>query len=194
MKRLLQLLFRFIYERRNIVFYRYDTRQGEGQVDPRVQVYASWRALPIPFRTTVAPVPWWNAMVHRMWRGQARLLCYVRDETHLDAYGWIQDWEPFRKRFGAIAEHGTMLGFYWTAPSARGQGLYGKLLAHSLVLCPKDQPIVIATSPDNRASQHGIEKAGFQSLGEWELRLWFRRFSRMRRISGPDGRNAHGLS
>jgi GNAT superfamily N-acetyltransferase len=121
-------------------------------------------------------------MRYRLRREEARLLCLSEDGLHLDAYGWIQDWRPFRRRFGALAQTGTMLGPYWTAPEARGRGLYGRLLAHSLSLCDRDRPILIGTSPENKPSQRGIEKAGFKPRGEWVLRLYLRFFSDLRRI------------
>ena len=122
-------------------------------------------------------------MMYRMRRGKARWLCCSEDGRRVDAYGWIQDWSLFRRRYGAIAARGTMLGFYWTSPAMRGRGLRGRLLAHSLAVCSKDRPIVICVSPDNPASRRGIEKAGFAPLGEWEGTTWFRCFGRLRRIS-----------
>ena len=187
MSGLSQLLVRWVYERRRYLFYGYHPRQGPGQADPQVTVYSRWRDIPRAFRRIAAAAPWRNAMYYRMWCGGVRLLCYSRDGRRLDAYGWVQDWRFFRHRFGAIAREGKMLGFYWTAQELRGQGLYGRLLAHSLLLCSKDHPIIICVSPDNLASRRGVEKAGFAPLGEWEARVFLRRFSRMRRIF--DGRH-----
>ena len=183
MKRALQFLGRCIREKRRYLFYGYQPAQGAGMVDPDVQVYSEWKAVPPHFRKIAAASPWRNAMYYRMRRGQARLLCCSKDGVRLAAYGWIQDWAPFRRRFGAIAQDGAMLGFYWTAPEVRGQGLYGRLLAHSLAVCSKERPIVICVSPDNPASRRGIEKAGFAPLGEWEGTTWFRCCGRLRRIS-----------
>ena len=183
--RIFKLLGRLIYEKRRYRFYGYDPKQGLGQEDPHVKVYAAWDEIPPHFRKVAAAHSRLNVMYYRIKRREARLLCYSEDGTRLDAYGWIQDWRPFRRRFGVLADQGTMLGFYWTAPAARGRGLYGRLLAHSLFLCRKERPILIATSPENKASQRGIEKAGFQSLGEWEGCVFFWRFSSMRRIFRP---------
>jgi GNAT superfamily N-acetyltransferase len=190
MNRLIHLLRRLVYEKRRYVFFGYDPKQGEGRADPHVRVYERWEDIPRPFRKIAVASPWTNAMFYRMKRRQARLLCCSDDGQTLQAYGWVQDWRPFRRRFGAIAAEGTMLGFYRTAPSERGRGLYGRLLAHSLLLCRKDKPILIATSPDNPASLRGIEKAGFSPLGVWEARVFFRGISRMRRVSGPGGEGA----
>ncbi|MDY0144450.1 MAG: hypothetical protein RBS84_00480 [Kiritimatiellia bacterium] len=182
MKRFVKLLGRFIYEKRRYLFYGYIPEQGEGTADPHVKVYAAWDEIPPRFRRRALGTSWMNAMYYRLRRGEARLLCYSEDGQRLDAYGWIQDWRPFRRRFGALAKHGTMLGFYWTAPEARGRGLYGRLLSHSLTVCSKDHPILIVTSPENKASQRGIDKAGFKSLGEWEGRILLRWFSQMHKI------------
>lgn len=194
MNSLAMRLGRLVYQKRRYLFYAYDSKQGPGGLDPHVKDYGSWEEIPKPFRKIATPYPWLNVMYYRMKRGKARWLSYSEDGRQLDAYGWIQDWSIFRRRYGAIADRGTMLGYYWTAPAARGRGLYGRLLAHSLALCEKDRPIVIATSPDNGASQRGIEKAGFRSLGEWEGRIFFRWFSQMRRVSGPGGETPHGIS
>ncbi len=193
MRRIAQLLRRFIYERRRYLFYTYDKKQGEGRADPYIFVYSNWGSIPVHYRKIAVASPWTNAMYYRMKQGQARLLCYSKDGQKLDAYGWIQDWRPFRRRFGAIASQGTMLGFYWTAPEARGQGLYGRLLSHSISLCSKEQPIVICASPDNKASQRGIEKAGFKPLGEWEMRLYFRWFLRMNQSPAQNEMNPDEL-
>jgi len=60
-----------------------------------------------------------------------------------------------------------MLGFYWTSPESHGQGLYGRLLAHSIAVCEQRNriPLIIMASLKNNASQRGIEKAGFAKLG-----------------------------
>ena len=187
MRRLVHLLRRFVLDRRRIGFYGWDPRQGSGAADPQVRVYERWQDIPRHFRTVAVPSPWTDAMFYRMKRGRAKLLCLSEDGRRLQAYGWVQDWSPFRRRYGAVAREGTMLGFYWTAPEERGRGLYGRLLAHSLTVCDLGRPVLIAASPQNRASRRGIEKAGFRPLGEWETLTVFRWFSRMRRVSGPGG-------
>ena len=184
MKRAIRLLRRFVHERRVCRFYAYDPRQGTGQADARIRIYSTWAELPEAVRRRVLPRFRMNAMYYRLRRGEARLLCHSADGEQVDAYGWIQDWRPFRRKFAALAREGLMLGPYWTAPEARGRGLYGRLLGQSLSVCLKDRPILIYTSPDNSASRRGIEKAGFQPRGEWQLDVWFGCISRLRRISG----------
>ncbi len=182
MKQIIRLVKKFIYERRLILFYSYDSKQGEGCIDPRIQVYEKYNDVPEYFRKTILPRPWINTMYFRMKRDGAKLLCYSEDGIRLLAYGWIQDWHPFRHRFRAIAKEGVMLGFYWTAPAARGQGLYGRLLSHSLHLCKKEKPIIIATSPKNIPSQKGIEKAGVKFLGKWDFLCCLRLRIRFKKI------------
>lgn len=183
MKHLARLLGRLVYEKRQYKFYGYQPGQGDGRTDPHIRVYETWGDIPIRFRKIAAAAPWRNVMYYRMKRGGARLMCYSEDGERLDAFGWIQDWRPFRRRFGAIAREGTMVGFYWTAPESRGRGYFSRLLAHGLALSDKKRPIIVCVGTENVASWRGVEKAGFASLGEWEGRVWFRCFSRMRRIS-----------
>ena len=169
MKWAFRLLRRFVHERRLCRFYAYDPRQGTGQADARIRIYSTWAELPEAVRRVALPRFRMNAMYYRMRRGEARLLCHSEDGKPVDAYGWIQGWRPFQRKFAALARDGLMLGPYWTAPEARGHGLYGRLLGHSLSVCLKDRPILIYTSPDNSASQRGIAKAGLQPCRGWQL-------------------------
>lgn len=183
MSGLSKLFRRLVHEKRSCLFYSYDLERGAGRADPCVKVYGAWADIPKDFRKIVVPAPWRNAMYYRLGRGEARLLCLSEDGQRLAAYGWIQDWRPFRRKFGALARSGTMLGPYWTSPEARGRGLYGRLLGHSLSLCSTKQPVLIYTSPENAASRRGIEKAGFHPLGRWDLCVWLGAFSDLRKIS-----------
>lgn len=177
------LVRRFVYESRRCLFYCYDPKQGSGCIDPNIAVYTEWADVPDAYQSVIAPRAHFNIMIIRMKRKQARLLCCSNDKQQLNAYGWVQDWKPFRRRFGKIAEQGSMLGPYWTAPKYRRQGLYSRLLTHSIALCANDYPAIIYTSPENIASQQGIRKAGFQLMGEWEAKRWLGVISRLRRIS-----------
>jgi len=53
--------------------------------------------------------------VRRQKRGQAKLLGLSDRESKFPAYGWIQSWKPFRRKFGMLADDVVMLGPYWTA-------------------------------------------------------------------------------
>jgi GNAT superfamily N-acetyltransferase len=63
-----------------------------------------------------------------------------------------------------------MLGPYRVRPESRRQGLYGRLLAHSIAVCEDRHkvPLLIFSDTWNTPSQRGIEKAGFVRLGVYE--------------------------
>jgi hypothetical protein len=180
--RLLQLAKKVLYEKQQCRFYQYDAGQGTGASNAAVAVYESYAEIPPQFRKAAVPSRYLNVMYYRLNRGAARLLCYSEDGHNLHAFGWIQSWAPFRRKFGMLAKDGVMLGPYWTAPEHRGGGVYGKLLQHSLSLCPRTKPILIYTSADNVSSQRGIVKAGFEPLGEWMIAVWLRRWVFARRL------------
>jgi len=123
-------------------------------------------------------------MYYRLKWGDAKLLCYSDDGDDLQAYGWIQSWKQFKREFRMISGDGVLLGPFWTAPSQRGKGLYGKLLQHCLFHSPATMPVFIYTSPENTSSQRGILKAGFELVGEWIISMWFRCIVCSREISG----------
>lgn len=177
-------LVRLVYERRHCVFYAYCEKQGVGEADDHIRVYVSWSEIPHSYRKIVVKSPWRNVMFYRLLMRSAKLLCYVGEDHNIKAYGWIQDWKPFRRRFHTLAENGIMLGPYWTSQESRGLGIYGLLLRHSLYLCAKDKPILIYTSSENLASRRGIEKAGFRALGEWMYRQWLVLFTSLRKVDG----------
>ena len=62
-------------------------------------------------------------MFYRLARGDAILICYSKNSKQLQAYGWIQTWEPFKHKFKAISNEGVLLGPFWTAPEYRRKGL-----------------------------------------------------------------------
>jgi len=169
-------LLKLVYEKKRCLFYRYVDGQGEGESHRSATVYSSWTDIPVRFRNAVIPFRFTNIMYFRLRRGRAKLLILAENESSVQAYGWIQSWTHFRRDFEMLALDGIMLGPYWTAPRERGKGLYGRLLSHSLHLCPKNKPILIYTSPENTASQNGILKAGFAPLGQWDIIIWFRVF------------------
>jgi hypothetical protein len=113
-------------------------------------------------------------------------MAYSEDGVTIQAYGWIQSWGPFKRRFRVFGEDGWVLGPYWTAPECRRRGLYGRLLQHSLHLLPADTTALIYASPDNTASRRGITSAGFEPLGEWVISMWLGCLVRARRIDRSD--------
>jgi GNAT superfamily N-acetyltransferase len=111
-----------------------------------------------------------SVMRLRFARGTARCLCLFED-GELCAYGWVQSWGPFRRKFGFLASDAVMLGPYFTFEAYRGKGLYRRLLLTSVRLCCErpERPILVYTWPENTASQRGIEKAGFQYIGTYQV-------------------------
>jgi hypothetical protein len=168
-------IIRFVVgERKVSLVYAYDPRrQGEGRRDPCIAEYGPDRVVPPEIQRQI-----WAAegrlsfrlMRWRLKRYGGKLLCLI-ESGQVSAYGWIQGWGLFRRRFGWLAPEARMLGFYWTAPGRRGSGLYGRLLLHSIAACEsRDRmPLLVMTSPQNVSSQKGIEKAGFIKIGTFEV-------------------------
>ena len=181
-KHFIRLLMKLIHEKRIYLFYSYNEQKGTGNADRSVRVYDSWKEIPAQFRKISVPSRFMNVMYYRLQRGDARLLCYTEDGNRLQAYGWIQSWRPFRRKFSMLAPDGIMLGPYWTAPENRGRRLYGRLLQHSLHICSREKLILIYTSPDNIASQKGIARAGFQARGKWMVSSWLCVFKNQHRL------------
>lgn len=121
------------------------------------------------FSSGIADVMRW-----RLFRGNAFLLTLETAENEVAAFGWVQNWKPFRRRFSKISTSGWMLGFYHTSPSWRRKGLYGELLQESILRAPKDESIYIYCSTTNTASANGIAKAGFRYLGDLETKSFMR--------------------
>lgn len=172
------ILKKIVCEKGEYLFYRYSSElQGDGHLCEAVNLYSRSEEIPSSFLSILFPKgTFMNPMWHRLKCGHAKLLCYTDDNCHLLAYGWVQDWSPFQRKFAMITRDGVMLGPYWTSPKYRGKNIYGKLLQASLSICSKDKPILIYTAPDNIASQHGIMKAKFQFVGGYRIKLWFRLF------------------
>ncbi len=122
-----------------------------------------------------------NPLFHRIKSKNAKLLC-IYDQKDLIAYGWIQNWKPFKRKYGWLYKNATMLGPYWTNPDYRGKGIYGRLISHSIAISDKNLPLIIYTSPQNVSSQKGIEKAGFTKIGTFRILLVLRLFQWHKKI------------
>ncbi len=184
MTRVLPILRKAVCDKDHAVFYMYGPRQGRGQADPAVSVYQTYAEIPHRFRGVLVGSRFTNIMYYRLQSGRAKVLAYSEDGVTLQAYGWIQSWAPFKRRFKVFAEDGWVLGPYWTSPDYRRRGLYGRLLRHSLYMLPADTAALIYAAPGNTTSRRGITSAGFESLGEWVISTWLGCLVRARRIDG----------
>jgi len=171
-----------VWDRRVEVAFAYSpASQGDGKTDPDIVCYDADNRPPPALAEQLFPAGKllrFNLMRHRMLGGSAKVLCIVRDGV-LIAYGWIQDWGPYRRKYRILTEDARMLGPYWVRPEMRGQGLYGRMLAHSIAVCEdrREVPPLIFAGASNKPSLRGIEKAGFVRLGTYEFTTCcFRRF------------------
>jgi len=155
------------------MIYAYDpVRQGAGKSDDEVVCCEHYDDIPAGVAAQLFASPGsvnFDLMRWRMKQGRARLV-YILQDGLLAAYGWIQDWDAFRRKYRFLAKDGTLLGPYWTRPEFRGRGIYGRLLLHSIHCCQgRKLPILIAVHPGNDPSTRGVEKAGFVKLGTYRL-------------------------
>jgi len=135
----------------------------------------------------VMPAGATDIMRWRFRSGLATLLVLRAAGGEIAAYGWVQSWKPFRRRFRKVATSGVMLGFFWTAPEHRRKGLYDYLLKRSIAAAPRAEPIFIFTDPRNAASLRAIERVGFAFL--LDLKVWrlFHVFSMSTILGRSDG-------
>lgn len=169
---------RFIYEHQHFRFYRFD--QELGREDPCIVVYRHWRSIPAELRAITLRWHWLNPMFYRLLRHRAVLLGLFDKGPQPSGYLWVQDWKLFHRRYWRVAANGRMLGFLWTAPEKRGQGVASRLLRHGATLCPANQQALMCISVGNHASQRAAERAGLTQVGEFDFRIYCRCWSRLR--------------
>ena len=196
---LLRTLCNYVVGRRlTAVFYVYCQRQqGKGREDASIRCFDAAHPPPpeiVEHLRHLGHAAGYFILRRRMKHCGARLLCLV-EEGKLHAYGWTQGWRPFKRRLDWLTNDGVVLGPYWTAPSERGRGLYGRMLAHSIAVCPdrERRPLVIFARPDNTPSLRGTEKAGFLRLGVHEVNSWFFRVANRHRVIQEDRSLAEAL-
>jgi len=161
---------RAFWRRSTELVYRYCREtQGQGVQDPNIVCYDAANLPPEHLARELFPsggLFGFNLMRRRMNRRGARALCLIEDGQVM-GWGWVQDWQPFRRKYRRLAANARMLGPYMTFPAFRGRGVYGRLLKHSITVCEdRDRvPLLIFVRPHNHSSIRGIEKAGFRKLG-----------------------------
>jgi RimJ/RimL family protein N-acetyltransferase len=182
-RRLVSLLLKLVYDKADFVFYT------TSHPDPSGQEFASQLHSYPDFNTGRAKFHeilknWWMQPLYYRFKSRKATLVTWEENDKILAYGWVQNWDPFRRKFGKIFPEAIMLGPYYTNPDQRGKGIYKKLLAYSLSCYPKDKAIAIYTSPTNISSQKGIEGSGFTKLGTFRVRLFFRWFADVEKVNG----------
>jgi GNAT superfamily N-acetyltransferase len=165
-----KLIRKLVYDKQVYTMYEYDpVTQGKGELMPDVRKYTKFSEIPKPIRKQLFPFfPLLHVMFYRLLSGQAVLHC-VHTDTEVIAFGWIQSWGPFKRRFKFLTSDGIVLGQYWTNPDYRRQGYYYRLLQHSIAVLDKQQSkrILIYHLVTNIPSQRVIVKAGFKLIGSY---------------------------
>ncbi|HPG42142.1 MAG TPA: GNAT family N-acetyltransferase [bacterium] len=165
-----KILKRTVFETKEILVFEYDRdKQGDGKIDPEVREYNEYCEMDSPLRKRLLPFPLINPLYYRFKHPDSKLMCLFK-EGDIIAWGWIQSCESLHKKNSSYFDkNGLLLGPYWTNPAYRGQGLYGRLLQHSIAVIDKNRPIVICTRTENTASITGMKKAGFRFAGSYSV-------------------------
>lgn len=166
---------RFFYSSDDYILYQQTVRKEAVQKSEEITEYSDYRLIPGFIIKKLMLYPLINPLYHRLRSNKAHLIC-INHENVLIAYGWIQSWAPFKRKFGWFTKEGTMLGPFWTDPEFRGKGYYQRLLNHCKDVPDIKFPLIIFTNPPNVSSQKGIEKAGFEKKGVYRVYLLFRYF------------------
>jgi hypothetical protein len=178
-KFLLSLIKKFFFESNTYSIYTYvhqDTPEPPNPSD--VEIFNKYSDIPYTIRENVLKYHLINPLYYRIQSGLATLLT-IMNNSELIAYGWIQKWEPFKKKFGWVANNeAIMLGPYWTNPDYRGKGYYGQLLRKSIILSKSKVCLIIYTDKSNLASRKGIEKEGFSHFGDFKIVFVLRHFTK----------------
>lgn len=112
------------------------------------------------------------ATTFRRFLDEARVGVFAYVDGRAVAHAWIT---PVAVRgetangYFRLAPGDALIHYCHVAPDMRGRGLFGatirRLTADTLAAHP-DGRVLIDTGSDNRASQRGIVKAGFEALGD----------------------------
>lgn len=176
------LIIKLLYESGNYSLYTYNGTLITNQTSSyKIMEYRNYSEIPKFITKKIFKYPFLSLLYYRLNSKNARLIC-IDTGIELIAYGWIQSWKPFKRKFGWVFKNAIMLGPYWTNEKFRGRGIYGDLLKYSLANIPSNIPVLIYTVLSNVSSQKGIEKNGFEKIGNFRICLFFRTFSIYRKI------------
>ena len=167
---------KFLFESRDYILYTFDCNKiNKHSNDDDIKTYSKYSDIPDFIKEQLFIYPLFNPLYYRIKTQQAFLIS-IHNNKNLIAYGWIQSWKPFKRKFGWVFKDALMLGPYWTDSRYRGQGYYGRLLKHSISIASKEYPLFIYTTTENISSQKGINKMGFEKKGIYKISLVFRFF------------------
>jgi hypothetical protein len=174
---------KIVFESDEYKIYSYSgSDQFSNYVDAEIKVYANYSDLPELLKKEILNNQIINSLYYRLNLKHAILLT-IHNETEIIAYGWLQTWHPFKRKFGWIYKDAMMLGPYWTNELHRGKGIYGRLIKQSIALAKPNIPLMIYTRPENISSQKGIEKMGFKEIGVYKIELILRYFCFHKKIT-----------
>lgn len=178
----IKLFFKLFYESGKYSLYTYSSTLIPNHTSLyKIAEYNNYSEIPKFISKKIFMCPYLSSLYYRIKSKNARLIS-IDNGVELIAYGWIQNWKPFKKKFGWMFKNAVMLGPYWTNEKFRGRGIYGDLLKYSLANIPSNIPVLIYTALSNITSQKGIEKNGFEKIGNFRVSLFFRTFSIYRKI------------
>ncbi|MBS4033782.1 MAG: hypothetical protein KGZ85_04905 [Ignavibacterium sp.] len=167
---------KYFFHTAEYVIYEFIPEKIVSEIDNEIRVYTNITNIPSKIFKKIIPNKYLNIMFYRLSFGQAVLLCLLYN-TNLIAYGWIQSWKSFKKKFRMIdtVKYETyMLGPFWTDSNFRGKGYYGRLIENAIIFSGENKRSIIYTSPHNTSSKRGIEKAGFSKIGSFRITFIFR--------------------
>jgi hypothetical protein len=172
-RRAIQLCKKIIFNSGEYTIYSFDSsRKIYYEYDSEIKKYSEYEEIPEHVKNELFRLSLLNPLYYRIKLKQAVLLCF-HSETQVISFGWIQSWKPFKKKFGWLFKNATMLGPFWTNPQYRGEGYYGRLLKHCIVLSNRNLPILIYAAPENISSKKGIEKLNFKKIGDYRINVIF---------------------
>ena len=175
-------LLKYIFdERKPTAFYCWNvSTQGKASHSPDIiELDHDCKIDPLinqQLRKNASFLGYWRIRI--LWtREKIRFFCLMKN-GYPACIGMTQKWNLHSKKLTWLDQPGEVMGFYWTDPKYRGQGLYGKMLAHT-VKSVADKGInrmYVWASTSNIPSRKGIERAGFLPMG---CRMVYRQFFRL---------------
>lgn len=167
----LELLKKTLFFNEPILVYRRDIPQDEAQVPPsidEVRIEKGDSSDLEQAEQALDPLPW-EFQCHRY--DSVDDFFVAKDADGVQHISWIY-FHIHRNRLLSLGERDAEIKFCLTLPALRGRGIYPKVILSIMeYLNSKDMHrVFMCVHRDNQPSIRGIEKAGFTSVGEINLR------------------------